>query len=75
MHVDVSAFFDVGAEKSRLSKEILNLRGHADALEKKLANEGFVTRAPADVVQQQREKLVEVRRQIAAAESGLKSLG
>jgi valyl-tRNA synthetase len=75
VHVDVSAFFDVGAEKSRLTKEILNLRGLADALEKKLANDNFVTRAPAEVVQQQRDKLVEVRRQAEAAQAALDSLG
>jgi valyl-tRNA synthetase len=75
IHVDVSAFFDVDAEKSRLTKEISNLRGHADSLEKKLANENFVSRAPADVVQQQRDKLVEVRGQAAAAEAALAKLG
>jgi valyl-tRNA synthetase len=74
VHVDVSAFFDVDAEKSRLTKEILNLRGHAEALEKKLSNESFVTRAPADVVQQQRDKRDEVRSQLAAAEAALAKL-
>jgi valyl-tRNA synthetase len=74
VHVDVSAFFDVDAEKARLTKEIANLRGHADSLEKKLANENFVSRAPADVVQQQRDKLVEVRGQAEAAEAALAKL-
>jgi valyl-tRNA synthetase len=74
VHVDVSAFFDVDAEKARLVKEIANLRGHADSLEKKLSNENFVSRAPADVVQQQRDKLVEVRSQAEAAEAALAKL-
>jgi valyl-tRNA synthetase len=74
IHVDVSAFFDPEAEKTRLSKEILNLRNHAESLEKKLSNESFVSRAPADVVQQQRDLLTERRGQLAAAEAALAKL-
>jgi valyl-tRNA synthetase len=74
VHVDVSAFFDVDAERARLAKEIAQLSGHAESIEKKLGNENFVSRAPADVVQQQRNKLVEVRGQIASAEAALQKL-
>lgn len=74
VHVDVSAFFDAGAEKARLTKEIAQLRGFAESIDKKLANEGFVSRAPADVVQQQRAKREEVRAQLAAAEAALATL-
>jgi valyl-tRNA synthetase len=74
IHVDVSAFFDPEAEKSRLSKEILNLRNHAESLEKKLANESFVSRAPAEVVKQQRDLLAERRGQLTAAEAALAKL-
>jgi valyl-tRNA synthetase len=75
IHVDVTAFFDPEAEKSRLSKEILNLRNHAESLEKKLSNEAFVSRAPADVVKQQRDLLAERRGQLTAAEAALAKLG
>ena len=74
VHVDVSAFFDADAERARLAKEIAQFRGFADAIEKKLANENFVSRAPAEVVEQQRAKLAEVRGQTAAAEAALQSL-
>jgi valyl-tRNA synthetase len=74
IHVDVTAFFDPEAEKSRLSKEILNLRNHAESLEKKLANESFVSRAPAEVVKQQRDLLAERRGQLTAAEAALAKL-
>jgi valyl-tRNA synthetase len=74
VHVDVSAFFDVDAEKARLAKEIVQLRGHAESIDKKLSNESFVSRAPADVVQQQRDKLVEVRGQLEAATTALAKL-
>jgi valyl-tRNA synthetase len=67
--VDVSRFLDVGAETARLAKQLEQLRGHAKSLEAKLGNENFVSRAPAEVVQQQRDKLAEVRGQIASVES------
>jgi valyl-tRNA synthetase len=74
VHVDVSAFFDPAAEKARLTKEIAQLRNFAESTEKKLANENFVSRAPADVVQQQRDKLVEVRGQLESAQAALAKL-
>ncbi|HMO83488.1 MAG TPA: valine--tRNA ligase [Lacipirellulaceae bacterium] len=74
VHVDVSAFFDADAEKARLTKEIAQLRGREQAAAGKLANENFVTRAPADVVQQQREALADIRRQIEASAAALQRL-
>jgi valyl-tRNA synthetase len=74
VHVDVSRFIDVEAEKSRLAKELDQKRGFVKSLEAKLANENFVSRAPADVVQQQRDKLAEVRGQVASIEAALAKL-
>ncbi len=74
VHVDVSAFFDVDAERARLTKEIGQLGGLQKSIEAKLANQNFVIRAPAEVVQQQRDKLQETRGQIAAAEAALAKL-
>jgi valyl-tRNA synthetase len=48
---------DVGAEKDRLVKEITRVRGEIEKAEKKLATESFVSRAPAQVVAQERERL------------------
>jgi valyl-tRNA synthetase len=75
VHVDVSRFIDVEAEKTRLTKELEQKRSFAKALEGKLGNENFVSRAPADVVQQQRDKLVETRGQIASIEASIRKLG
>jgi valyl-tRNA synthetase len=74
VHVDVSRFIDVEAEKARLAKQMDQLRGHAKSIEGKLANENFVSRAPAEVVQQQRDKLVEIHGQIESIEAALAKL-
>ena len=74
VHLDVSRFIDVEAEKARLTKQLDQLRGHAKSLEAKLANENFVSRAPAEVVQQQRDKLAEVRAQAESVQAALAKL-
>jgi valyl-tRNA synthetase len=75
VHLDVSRFIDVDAEKKRLAKQIEQWHGFVKSMEAKLGNENFVSRAPADVVQQQRDKLVETRGLIESAEAALKKLG
>ena len=48
---------DIAAERERLSKEIARLEGEIAKANGKLGNASFVERAPAAVVQQERERL------------------
>jgi valyl-tRNA synthetase len=74
VHVDISAFFDEKAERTRLEKEREQLAKFVDSLNAKLSNENFVSRAPANVVEEQRNKLSEVREQLESVEAALAKL-
>lgn len=75
VHVDISAFFDVDAERARLEKERDQLTTFTKSIAGKLSNENFVSRAPAEVVQTERDKLTDASEQLAAVEAALAKLG
>jgi valyl-tRNA synthetase len=66
---------DLEKECARLGQEAVRLQGVIASQEKKLANEQFVARAPAEVVQKERDKLVAWRDQISALEGKRQRLG
>jgi valyl-tRNA synthetase len=74
VHVDVSRFIDVDAERKRLFKERDDLIRRLSSIENKLANLDFVKKAPEDVVKQQRVIEIEVRQQIGFVDSAIAKL-
>jgi valyl-tRNA synthetase len=54
--------------RARIEARAAELRAEVERGERKLANEGFVAKAPADVVEAEREKLEGYRRELAELE-------
>jgi valyl-tRNA synthetase len=57
--VPMAGLIDKDAELARLDKEIARLSGEVQRVGGKLANEGFVAKAPAEVLDKERAKLAE----------------
>ncbi len=66
---------DVARECARLGAEIARLQQLVASQEKKLSNEQFVSRAPADVVGKEREKLATWREQVSTLQEKRGRLG
>jgi valyl-tRNA synthetase len=74
VYVDLAELIDVPAEIARKKQEVEKLVGFIAAKEKKLTNASFVERAPADVVQKERDTLKDLQDQLAAAREVLERL-
>jgi valyl-tRNA synthetase len=61
LRVGLAGAVDLAAESTRIEKEIAKLDGEVAGLEKKLANESFVRKAPPEVVEKDRARLSELR--------------
>ena len=55
----IADVIDIDAEKARLTKERTKLEKEIGGIDKKLANENFVSKAPAKVVEEQKERRAE----------------
>jgi valyl-tRNA synthetase len=65
---------DLAAERQRQQKEADKLRGFIAATEKKLGNEDFVAKAPAEVVAEIRQSLANQQKQLAGIEEIISQL-
>ncbi|MGU1224966.1 valine--tRNA ligase [Pseudomonas aeruginosa] len=63
--VPMAGLIDKSAELGRLDKEIQRLEGEVKRVGGKLSNEGFVAKAPADVIEKERAKLAEAEQALA----------
>lgn len=72
--VDLADLIDVEAERARKQDEVAKLEKLIEGKKGKLANASFVERAPAAVVQKERDALADLEAQIAAARALLKTL-
>ncbi|MBI5852829.1 MAG: valine--tRNA ligase [Planctomycetes bacterium] len=65
---------DLGKEREKLEKQRDKLAQQVGGLAGKLDNQGFVAKAPADVVTRERARLEDLKRQLASLEAALTEL-
>jgi valyl-tRNA synthetase len=65
---------DIAVEIQRLEKERARLQSEVERVEKKLQNPQFVEKAPAAVVEAEREKAADYKAKLAAVEERIKAL-
>ncbi|KJU77460.1 hypothetical protein N619_14950 [Ectopseudomonas oleovorans] len=63
--VPMAGLIDKDAELARLDKEIGRLQGEVQRVGGKLSNQGFVAKAPAEVLDKERAKLAEAEQALA----------
>jgi valyl-tRNA synthetase len=61
VYIPLAEMIDFEKELARLESEKKNTLGEIERLEKKLSNEGFVAKAPAQVVEGEKAKLAKYR--------------
>jgi len=66
---------DFAAEKVRLTKEVEKLKGEAKKIEAKLGNADFISRAPEEVVEENRERLAEIDARVEKLSAAQARLG
>ena len=74
MYIPLAEVIDFEKERARLTAEMKKNDSEIERLEKKLSNEGFVAKAPAQVIAGEREKLkkyIETREALTLALSKL----
>jgi valyl-tRNA synthetase len=74
-HALIRDLIDLDKEMVRMTKNLEKNIKQKEATEKKLANERFVSRAPADVIAKEKEKLDEFEQAILKMKAYLKDLG
>lgn len=73
-YVSLRGLIDVAAESKRLEKQLAEKKKHLQSTQAKLENPNFRDKAPAEVVQQQRELVTELQNQIRIMEENLREL-
>ncbi len=57
IYIPLEGLIDLGVERNRLEKEIARISNSLEGVRKKLSNEGFVAKAPAEVIERERAKM------------------
>jgi len=75
IYLPLKGVVDVAAERAKLEKQKKDLLGWIKGSESKLANQGFVAKAPPKVIEDVKTLLAEHREKLARVEDAMKTLG
>jgi valyl-tRNA synthetase len=75
VELDLAGVVDVAAERRRMEKDLAAARTEAEQTSRKLGNESFTGKAPAEVVEKTRQRLEAAKADIARLEQRLAALG
>jgi len=70
----LAGVIDISAEQARLGKEIAKENSEIDKVDRKLDNEQFVAKAPAEVIEEQRQRRLEALERRERLEAALQRL-
>ena len=73
--IPLADLVDFEAERERLEKEKKRLEGEVARVLKKLSNQGFVAKAPASVVEEEKQKGDKYREMLETVIKRLESMG
>ena len=71
----MAGLFDLDAERARLAKQVTEAEGEVERQAAKLSNEQFRSRAPADVVAKEEERLAVARGRLDGLRASLAEIG
>ncbi|RKI65782.1 valine--tRNA ligase [bacterium 1xD42-67] len=74
IYMPLADLVDIEKEKARVEKELKKQSAELDKLNAKLNNPGFVNKAPAQVVEAEKERAVQLTELVAKLESQLKGM-
>jgi valyl-tRNA synthetase len=74
MFMPMDQLVDLEKERQRLEKELTKSRKNLEGIEKKLSNQGFLSKAPENVVSAEKEKAEKLRALIAQLEESYQKL-
>ena len=74
LYVPLEGLLDIGGEIERLKKEKKKVRESLDLLDRKLGNEDFLRRAPAEIIEKEKAKYQELVQKEERLEKGINRL-
>jgi valyl-tRNA synthetase len=75
LYMPLGGIVDLEAERRRIQQELERLRMQIESIESRLSNAQFVDRAPAAVVQKERDRVGDSRTLVSTLTERLRSLG